>query len=210
MPTPNWARAVIGLFAGVILLIAAVTGDSLDRNFLRWLSIATSAVVLLLLIYEKWAWRWPLIRKGAEWAGRPIIHGTWKGELEFESDQHRRRGTIPFYMAIDQTFSAVRIRSFAETTESYSLTATIERPAPTRRQLVLAYHSEPPHDARDDNRPHDGTCMLSLVGIPVEEITGSYYNDRMRRGSIRLTEHTKVVAESFAHAQRQTYKQLTR
>jgi len=206
MPTPNWTRTVIGLFAGIIFLTSLITGQSIDKNGFRWFSIATSGVVLLLLIYDKWVWRWPLIRRGAELAGRPVIHGTWKGILTYERDVHDQPGSIRIYLAIDQSFSTISLRSYVSTSESYSLTATIERPLPTRRQLVYAYRSEAPHDSRDTNRPHDGSAILNLVGIPVEEIDGSYYNDRMRRGSLKLVEHCPKLAESFNHAERQSYK----
>lgn len=206
MPSANWTRIAIAIFAGLLLLAAWFTGDSLDDNFLRWASGAASAVVLLFLVYDKWAWRWPGIRKVAEWAGKPVIHGTWRGELHYERDQHGQPSSIRYYLAVDQTFSRVQLRAFVARSESHSITAVIERPMPTRRQLVFAYHSAAPLDARDDNRPHDGTAVLSIVGIPVEELTGSYYNERPGRGSIELTEHTKKIAESFGHAERQTYK----
>ncbi len=208
MPSQNWIKAVIALFAGIIFLISTLTGQSIDQNGLRWISSAASAVILLVLIYEKWVWRWPVIRKLAEWAGRPVVHGTWKGELSFERDANDQPGAIPLYLSINQTFSAVTVRAFVATSEAYSTTATIERPMPTRRQLVYAFHSEAPHDGRDNNRPHDGTAVLAIVGIPVEEITGSYYNDRARRGSIKLTEHCRKLVESFSQAERQTYKKV--
>lgn len=205
MPSQNWTKAIIALFAGMIFLISTITGQSIDKNGLRWSSSAASAVILLILIYEKWAWRWPGLRKLVEWAGRPVIHGTWKGELHFERNAEDQPGTIPIYVSIDQTFSTVRVRAFVATSEAYSITATIERPMPTRRRLVYAFHSEAPHDSRDNNRPHDGTAVLALIGLPVEEIAGSYYNDRTRRGSIKLTEHCGKLVESFSQAERQTY-----
>lgn len=185
-PSPNWIRGVIGLFAAIMLLISLATGGSLDANFLRWASGAASAVVLIVLIYERWAWRWRGIRRAAEWAGRPVLHGTWRGELSYERGADGNPGTIPFFMAVDHTFSTIRIRSFVATSESNSLSAAIVEPARRKRQLVFAYRSAAPHDARDTNPVHDGTCDLNLVGIPVEEVVGSYYNDRLRRGSIHL------------------------
>lgn len=210
MPTPNWTKAIIALFAATIFLIALLTGQSIDQNGWRWVSAAATGVVLVLLVYEKWAWRWPLIRLAAEWAGRPVIHGTWKGELHYERDAKDEPGSIPIYVAVVQTFSTVRVRSYVSTSESYSLVAVIERPVPTQRQLVFAYRSEAPHAERDSNRPHDGTCILSIVGIPVEEMIGSYYTDRLRRGSITLAEHCGRLAESFGQAERQSYRRTAR
>lgn len=210
MPTPSWTRTVIGLFAGIILAISLITGQSIDRNGLRWLSAATGVVIVLLLIYDRWAWRWPLVRKGAELAGRPVVHGTWKGMLDYERDADDQPGSIRFYLAIEQSFSSVRVRGYVSTSESYSLTATIERPMPNRRQMVYAFRSEAPYTSRDSNRPHDGTAVLALAGIPVEEINGSYYNDRLRRGTIKLTEYSPKVAESFNQAEHLNYEAARR
>lgn len=202
MPTPNWTKAVIAIAAGAIFLIALVTGQTIDKVALRWLSLVTTGVILLLLAYDRWVWRWPIIRKVAEFAGRPVIRGTWKGQLEYERDADDKPGSTIFFLVVDQSFSNVQVRAFVSTSESYSLTATIARALPTRRQLIYAYRSEAPYTGRDENRPHDGTAVLALIGIPVEEITGSYYNDRQRRGTIRLTEHRSKLAESFEQAER--------
>lgn len=205
MPTPKWARAVIALFAGAIFLIATVTGESIDKNGLRWLSMATTGIVLLLMAYDKWIWRWPFVRKLAGWAGRPVIHGTWRGKVDFERDADDQPGSETFYLAVTQTFSTVCIRAFVAKSESYSMAATIERPVPNHRQLVYVYRSLAPHNERDTNRPNDGATAFNIVGIPVEEIAGSYFTDRRRRGTVSLTEHTKKIAESFNQAERQTY-----
>ncbi|QDP72143.1 hypothetical protein FOG18_05985 [Legionella israelensis] len=204
-----WIQITIALFASTIFLTSIVTGQSIDESGLQWISGASSAVILILLVYERWAWRWPLLSKLIEWAGIPIIHGTWKGELCFERDANDQSGMITIYVSINQTFSTVRLRSFVATSEAYSITANIIRPMPTQHQLVYAFHSQAPHNARDNNRPHDGTAVLAIVGIPVEEISGSYYNDRLRRGSITLNQHCSKLVESFSQAERQTYKTQT-
>jgi len=108
-------------------------------------------------------------------------------------------------LAVDQSFSSVQARAFVSTSESNSPAATLARPAPTRRKLIYAYRSEAPYTGRDDNRPHDGTAVLALVGTPVQDFAGSYYSDRLRRGSIRLAEHSPKFAESFAQAERLAY-----
>ncbi len=96
MPTPAGIRIVIALFAGFIFGMASLTGDSIDENGLRWASAAASGVILLVLAYERWVWRWPLISRLAEWTNRPVLHGTWKGTLEFERDASGNPGSIDF------------------------------------------------------------------------------------------------------------------
>jgi len=209
MPSKNWTRIIIGIFAALMLLVSVLTGDSIDAQGLRWISGASGAVILLLVIYDKWVWRWPLIRKLAEQDGRPVIRGTWKGTLEFAKDANDKPGSIEIYFSIEQTYSTVEVRGFVSTSESHSVTATIDRPLTNQRRLVFAYHSEAPHGKRGANRPHDGTALLNIIGIPVQEITGSYYTERGGAGSITLTEYTPELSESYKHASSRKYRSLS-
>ena len=61
MPTPAWTRIVIALVAAAFIALATLTGDSIDKNGLRWLSGVAGAIVLVLLAYDRWLWRWPLL-----------------------------------------------------------------------------------------------------------------------------------------------------
>ena len=196
MPTKNWARITIALFAAIMLGISLITGDSLDENGIRWISGVSGAVILLLLIYDRSVWRWPLIRKLAENTGRPVIRGTWKGELEYTKDAKGNPGSIDFYLSVDQTYSLLTIRGFVSTSESYSLTASIDRPLPNQRRLVFAYHSHAPHPSRNKNRPHDGTAILNIIGISAKSLSGSYYTDRGGSGTIQLTDYSPNKATS--------------
>ena len=205
MPTKNWTKAVIGLFSAIILTTSVFTGQSIDKHGLQWVSGASSAVILLLVLYDRWIWRWPLVQKLSELAGHPIIHGTWKATLAFERDANGRPGTLTCYFSIYQTLSGVQLRGFFTTSESQSLTASIDRPQPNQYRLVFAYHSEAPHPARNQNRPHDGTAMLNIIGRPVESLIGSYYTDRGGAGTLKLTGYTKKLSESYDQAASRQY-----
>jgi hypothetical protein len=205
MPNRNWTRAIIVLFSALILLASFVTGQSIDEHGLQWISGASSAIILLLVIYDKWAWRWPLINKIAEMTGHPIIHGTWKASIEFEKDAKGQPGIITAYFSIYQTFSSVRVRGFFTTSQSSSLTAAIDNPQPGQYRLIFAYHGEAPHGKRNNNRPHDGMAILNIIGRPVESIEGSYFTDRGGAGSIVMKGHSTSLSESFNQASAKTY-----
>ena len=204
-PSSSWIRVVIGLFAAIIFGASLITGQSIDANGLKWIAGASSVVIMLVFVFDRWAWRWPLIRNVVELAGRPHIHGTWKAILEFEKDATGNPGTIVGYFSIYQTFSGVRIRGYFSTSESSSLTATIDRPQPSQKRLVFAYKGEAPHGKREQNRPHDGLAILSIIGNPVESISGSYFTDRGGTGRILMDEYSPVVSESFEQAGRRQY-----
>ena len=112
MPTKNWTRIIVALFASIMICISLITGDSIDENGTRWISGVSGAVILLLLIYDRWAWRWPILRKIAEYSGRPVIRGTWKGTLEYVSNEDAQPGSTNFYLSIYQTYSSLTVRGF--------------------------------------------------------------------------------------------------
>ena len=206
MPTKNWTRATLVLFSAIIFLASIATGQSIDAHGLQWISGISSAIILLFTLYDKWAWKWPLLGKLTELAGHPIVYGTWKGTLQFEADGKGKPGRITGYFSIHQTFSTVRIRGFFSTSESSSITATIDNPQPGQRRIVFAYHSLAPHGKRDQNRPHDGMVMLNIVGMPADSIAGSYFTDRGGSGTVTLEEHSSKLSESFAQAEKLTYR----
>lgn len=205
-PSSNWIKTIIALFAAIIFGASFITGQSIDSHGLKWISGASSAVIILIFIFDRWAWRWPLIGRITELAGRPIIHGTWKATLQFEKDGAGNPGKLTCYFSIYQTFSTVRIRGFFSTSQSSSLTATIDKIQPNQTRLVFAYRGEAPHGKREQNRPHDGLAMLNIIGRPVEAISGSYFTDRKGgAGTITMTEYSPKISESLEQAKRKKF-----
>ena len=210
MPSPTWIRVVIALVAGAMLSLSALTGDSIDKQGLRWLGGVAGGVTLLLLAYDRWIWRWPGVRVLSELSGSRVIHGTWQGVLQYERDADGIAGQHAIFMAVSQTYSSVKLRCYFPTTgtESVALVAAVE-PDSHRHVLRYIYRSEAPAPERDRNRPTEGTVELRLVGRPVEEIVGSYYAERNgARGTIVFTGHCKKVAGSGGHAERMVFKNL--
>ena len=206
MPTPAGIRIIIALFAAIIFGIATLTGDSIDENGVRWASGAASGVILLVLIYDRWVWRWPLINRIAEWTNRPVLHGTWKGTLEFERDAEGKPGSIDFYLTIHQTYSTIEVDGHVSTSSSHSRSAALERPRKGLRLLWFIYQSEAPIPEQVHNQPHYGAAKLVLVGSPVTEISGSYWTARGGAGTMKFTERTRKTLDSFASAAAATYE----
>lgn len=209
MPTANWIRIVIGVTAGAMLAISALTGDSIDDKGLRWLGGVAGGVTLLLLAYDRWIWRWPLIRRLSELTGQRVIHGTWRGTLNYQADADGNPGQHSVYMAVHQTYSTVCVECFfpEKNSKSVSLTAAIEK-GTHQHTLRYIYRQQAPAPDRDRNRPTEGACDLALVGRPVEEIAGSYYAERGGRGTMTFDGFSRKVAGSAGQAQRFAYTTL--
>jgi hypothetical protein len=207
MPSPSWIKVVIALLAAGMVALSWLTGDSIDEQGLRWLGGLTGAITLLLLVVDRWAWRWPLARAITERLGYPVLHGTWEGRLEYEADELGRPGSDSVYMAIHQTLSAIKIQTYFGRTgsTSRSLSATLV-PGTHQHILYFIYFSQAAAPNRDTNRPHEGAAALSIVGKPVEEIAGSYFTDRRRRGQLQFTQRSRKVAGSYEQASRLEFK----
>jgi hypothetical protein len=201
-------RIIIGLFVGVIALIALVTGRSIDREGYKWISGAALAVSLLVVAYHRWVWRWPWVRKIAHWRKHPLLVGTWKGTLDYERDAHGNPGLIPIYFRFDQTLTQVEVHGYVSSSESHSLTASITHPSRAEVLLSFVYRSAAPSAKQTTNRPHLGAAVLKLINSPVTQIHGDYWTDRGGVGQIHLTEFSKARYGSFEQAEHGSYARL--
>lgn len=207
MPSAGWIKVVIGLLAAGMFGLAALTGDSIDRQGLRWLGASGSAITMLLLAFDRWIWRWPGVRTVSELTGARVIRGTWRGTLSYTADGDGNPGQQTIYMAVQQTYSTIDIFCYfpERDSESWSLTAAIE-PGPTRHTLRYIYRQQAEAPDRDANRPTEGACELRLVGRPVTEIVGSYYAERGGKGKITFDGHSRHVAGSARAASELAYQ----
>jgi len=182
-------KTSIILYSALIFVLSFITGQSIDDNLFRWLSGVTSLVVIVWTAYDKWIWKKWVFKYLSQFLGVPILYGTWKGKLKFERDENNNSGEVDVYVAINQTLMSVSIRSFfRKPSESKSVVAKIEE-EPDRKKLIFVYKSEAPYGKRDSNRPHDGACVLNIVGNPIKKLTGSYFTERKGAGTILLEEY---------------------
>jgi hypothetical protein len=209
MPDARWIRIVVLLAAGLMFLLSVATGSSIDENGLRWLGAVTSGVTLLLFAFDRWIWRWPGIRTLVELGGARVLHGTWRGVLEYQADGEGQPGSQPIYMAIHQTYSKLKVCCYFPTkrSESWSLAASLD-PDQHRHVLRYIYQQQAEAPDRATNRPTQGACELVVVGRPVEEIGGSYYAERGGKGRIRFDGYSRKLAGSGLNAERLSYRNL--
>jgi hypothetical protein len=122
MPSSTGTRIAIFLSAAIALVAVWVTSGKFDLTYTRAIVSASSVVIMGLLAFDSWAWRfWPfrlILRK-------PILHGTWKVEQR-TSYEPRAHQTIEAYLVIEQAFSGIRqVRGLYEISNSHSLTADL-------------------------------------------------------------------------------------
>ncbi|MBU1256424.1 hypothetical protein KKA49_01950 [Patescibacteria group bacterium] len=113
---------------------------------------------------------------------------------------------MPIYLAINQTLTSISVRSFfKKPSESYSIATKLDKQEPNRKQLFYLYKSEAPYSKRDNNRPHDGACVLNIIGSPARELSGSYFTERKGAGIIKLNKHSFHFTETFDDAEKLKY-----
>jgi hypothetical protein len=80
MPSTVALRVVALVVVATIAVLTLLHGHP-PQSFTEWLAPVGPAVAVasgLLCVFDRFAWRWPGLRK---LVGRPILHGTWHGEL---------------------------------------------------------------------------------------------------------------------------------
>lgn len=202
-------KIVIFIFSVLIFILSFITGKSIDDNLFRWVSSLASLIVIIWTIYDKFVWRKWIFKKLTQLLTIPILYGTWKGTLKYEKDEFEKNGEVDVYVAVNQTLTSVTVRAFfKKPSESRSIIAKIEQIDSDRKELVYVYRSLAPYGKRDNNRPHDGTCVLNIIGNPVKKLSGSYFTERKGTGTILLDKYSNILTENFEDAEQLEYKYL--
>jgi hypothetical protein len=137
---------------------------------------------IVYAVFDKWAWRWPLIREV------PNLNGTWAGELV---SQARPDEPLAIELKVRQRWSKIMITIESDRTFSYSVNASVSYKGMDRVEVINTYVAEP--KANGDPpviSRHHGTNIFSFLVASqrLTEITGVYYTERNQgnNGSIRF------------------------
>lgn len=200
MAFSKYIKPIIYIYSLFLIFLAFLTGKSIDENILKWASGGAGFLTLVYFIYEKWVWKWPVFRILSEFQGVPVLHGTWKGLIEYDKDANGNPGSKEIYLVINQTLFSIDIRFFIDTSESFSVCASFQKEQSKRLQLIYTFRSSAPYGKRDTNPRHDGTAVLDVISKPKHELIGSYFTDRNTSGRINLKECKNCICESYSQA----------
>jgi hypothetical protein len=197
MPNSTGTRIAIFLSAAIALVAVWVVTGKFDLTYTKAIVSASSIVIIGLLAFDSWAWRfWPfrlIVRK-------PMLHGTWKMEQR-TSYEARAHETIEAYLVIDQAFSGIRqIRGLYQISNSHSLTADLPV---DRSQCALSFifRTEAGTMYRDGNPPSRGASVLQVGRRPRLHLQGDYWMERGTKGSIKSVGYSRKLYGTFASAQ---------
>jgi pimeloyl-ACP methyl ester carboxylesterase len=200
VPSPLATRIVIGLSAGLWLALAFALDAPVDKTWLKYLGGIASVVVVLLLIFDRWAWR----RVPVAMARRPNLQGTWKAQLHYQWPDGSPTQTKDCFIVIRQTYSTVTVDMHFDISDSHSRSAAIVE-TNGRRSLWWSYLSVAHSLEQEGNPPHRGGAELVISPKPKLTLAGDYWTERKTRGRLTTSGRSKRLYDDYESAAAASY-----
>lgn len=193
-------QIVLGLAVVVWAVLLFVEGVHLKASYLKPYSVVVTVVVVGLILFDRWLWRIPGISRLVR---RPVLKGTWKGQLRStwkDSSTGQTIEPIDVFLSVRQTFSAISLRVMTSESISKSLVASLDAPKDDVATISSTYQNVPRLLVRDRSSIHHGALMLEVTGQPARQLQGCYWTDRDTKGELAMNEHTKKLCTTFDEA----------
>jgi hypothetical protein len=197
----------LGIAAALWAILLLIEGFTVTANWFRPYSAVVGAMVLLLLGFENWGWRWKHLHPW--FVSQPNIQGTWKGELtSLWTDPATGRGRDPIevYLVIKQTFSSIRVRLITKESQSDCLVARICDDSGATHSLVGTYLNTPKIAQREGSPIHHGGMVLRISNLGYGLLDGEYWTDRGTKGGMRFEQWSPSLIYDFKSASSARFK----
>jgi hypothetical protein len=199
------ARPQVQLVAAVVVVVFAIgiltSGGNVDSGWLRFYSIAVTAALVVLGLWNRWLWRLSWVQRLQ--AVPRDLRGTWRGTLSSQWIDSKTGSSLPpkpAYLVLRQTFSAVSVVLITDESASKSSLARV-RTGDGSAGLDYMYLNEPKSSVEHRSRMHHGSTSLSITGRPARRLHGRYWTDRDSRGELDFTERVNTTADDFESAE---------
>lgn len=178
--------AGVGLAYGLVLYL---TGVRIDADVRRGLAYLPALATLLLILWDLWVWRWPLVWRASS---RPRLDGLWAVTLHPTAEslipEGGNRGPIPAYLVVKQTYWTIALLLFTGESSSVSRSFFWDGAHGTGTEwLTFVYDNTPSQRHQHRSGRHLGTCSLRPGNRRPVEIEGMYFTDRYTQGDMKLT-----------------------
>lgn len=184
------ARAVRTVAAATSLAYGAILfalKQSPTGGAKQLVAYVPAAAGLLAVLWDTHAWHWPGLRRFAK---RPVIYGTWAALLSPSPDskipEGGDRGPIQAYVVIAQTFWSVHVTQHTVESTSRSTAASLSDIGGQQQRLAYTYGNIPRQEHLHRSPRHVGASEVTVVGTAPEELTGTYWTDRLTHGDMDL------------------------
>ena len=188
---------------GAALVWAALLflqGADLRFSYLRPYSLVVAIVLAGFFVFDRWCWRIPPLPRLLR---RPVLAGTWMGELCSNWVNPKSGETLPpitTFLLVHQTYETISLRMFTAESSSTSQTAAINRSPDGLVQIISTYQNVPKLHLQQRSRVHYGSMRLDVHGYPPSRLEGAYWTDRDTKGEVVFTAHVSKAYSDFATA----------
>lgn len=162
----------VGLAYGLILYL---TGIRIDADVRRGLAYLPTLATFLLLVWDLWAWRWPLIWRASS---RPRIDGLWAVALlptaESRIPKGGNRGPIPAYLIVKQTYWTTALRLFTAESSSISRSFFWDDVHGTGTGWLTFVYDNTPHATSPEAKSTSPRDLLAPAGKPPADRGGGH------------------------------------
>ena len=207
----RYIKPIIFFAATVWMIVLFLSHKTIQPGFLKPLSTVTTASVYAALAFDRWIWKWPLIRI---WVKRPVIDGTWRVSIHSnwkDPDMNERVSPIEGFMVVRQTLSTLSMRLLTKESSS-ALIGTEIVCAPDGLYCVTGvYRNEPRLAVRERSAIHNGALLLQVESDTTNErLSGHYWTDRVPQtsGEMLLFGRITQTFGSYAAAASHSIKNL--
>ncbi len=174
----------------------------LSLAFLRPFGVVVGMIVVIVGVFSRWAWAWPLFR--GWYVKRPDIRGTWKVVLQSNwTNPETGKVTPPItaFVAIRQTLTTLSLRLMTPESKSKLIAHSIEFEEDGIYRIAGIYRNEPRVELQGDRSEiHHGSLLLEVYGTPPTSMEGHYWTDRGTRGTMKVAERKGKIFDNFEAA----------
>lgn len=190
MPARNALYVVAALSIAGLAISTSFYGHP-PRSLSEWLAPlgpSVAVAVVGLWAFNRWIWRLPLVRN---LHGRPLLRGTWHGELASERVDPSTDLRVPpdpdVFLVVRQEFWDLSVRMLTKESKSYSLSAAIRPGGDGVSELVYLYCNTPRMQVRHRSEMHYGAVVLTAPSDNGAGLEGHYFTDRSTRGELHFS-----------------------
>ncbi|WP_460140492.1 Cap15 family cyclic dinucleotide receptor domain-containing protein [Pseudomonas sp. S2_E01] len=196
-------KKIFGTLTVLLFLIFATINTSPQElpdatQCFRWISSSITITSVLFFLFYKLVWKFWKIPK---WLGRPVLEGTWIGELSsnYKIDERNQALVLPIVFIVKQSYLTLSIRSLTEHQVGESkVEAILENKKTGIFRLAYVYELQNEYQGRTTLINGAGDLQLSNLNL---KLSGSYWTSSPTNGVIRLRKiASKIEIQSFKDA----------
>ena len=191
----------IGLIFGLWAIFMILAGFQITSDFFRPFSLVVGAVGILLLLFDKWLWKFPIIHP--IFVPFPDISGTWRGQITSlwkDETTGKQIPPIDAFLVVHQTYSSLNLRMITKESRSDLLSGKIIPNRSGPHKIAGIFENIPNIMVRDRSPIHYGGILLEFHKGILPVLEGEYWTDRDSKGYLKFENNLKKSFDNYDNA----------